>query len=194
METPIVGKQLRLFRESRNMKQQDFCEYTGIKQQTVSGIETGRSEPSTALLQMLFLKFPDLNPDWLLLGTGPMLRDGRALVPAAGADTPTPTPDPPAPTRARFTSGSATVEEADTLVELARAEEANKQLRERLEDARQEITWLRGKSTPSLYTADPMQLTAREYRMRPSACESSATGGKLVVLYGEQRVCDREAA
>lgn len=39
------------------------------------------------MLQLVFQKFPDLNPDWLLLGTGPMLRDGRELTPKPAAPT-----------------------------------------------------------------------------------------------------------
>lgn len=86
------------FRKLKGLSQQAFAERCGLEQGNVSQMEKG-TEPKQSNVTKLVLGFPDLNPDWLLLGTGSMLRDGRNLTPAAPPDEPTPTP-PAAPAAA----------------------------------------------------------------------------------------------
>lgn len=43
----------------------------------ISHMISGRSKPGFELLQKIFIRFPEINPDWLLLDKGPMLREGN---------------------------------------------------------------------------------------------------------------------
>lgn len=91
MET-TPGKRIQIFRESKGYKRASaFAEVAGLKPATLSSIETDRTAPSFDTLGALMSAFPDLNPDWLLTGTGSMLRDGRSLAPLPKDPTP-PTP------------------------------------------------------------------------------------------------------
>ena len=83
MET--IGTRIRAFRESRNLTQKDIFQATRgeIKQTTLSAIENGQAKPGFDTLAALLDTYPELSSDWLLRGTGPMLRDGRTLAPVA---------------------------------------------------------------------------------------------------------------
>ena len=41
---------------------------------SLSHIMSGRSNPTLSILRSVVSGFPDLNPEWVLMGTGPMLR------------------------------------------------------------------------------------------------------------------------
>lgn len=101
-------------------KKADFAECVGIERSTYDKMEKGPHKPSADNLEKIIAKFPDLNLNWLLLGAGPMLRAGRALVPSVPDG---PQPDPPTPA---FTSGPATVQHADSLL-------LREQMQERIE-------------------------------------------------------------
>ncbi len=50
----------------------DFCAKAGISAATLSHIKSGRSRPSLAILRGVVEGFPELNPEWVLLGRGEM--------------------------------------------------------------------------------------------------------------------------
>lgn len=77
MEQSFASRVLE-FRKFKGLSQQAFAERCGLEQGNVSQMEKG-TEPKQSNVTKLVAGFPDLNPDWLLLGTGPMLRDGRTL-------------------------------------------------------------------------------------------------------------------
>ena len=54
----------------------------GLDPNTMRKAMQGPSKPSFDTIEAITKKHPKLNPDWLLLGTGSMLRDGRTLTPA----------------------------------------------------------------------------------------------------------------
>mgnify|MGYP002622133348 CR=1 FL=1 len=54
----------------------DFCATTTISPATLSHITSGRSKPTLTILRNIVTSFPDLNPEWVMLGTGAMYRDG----------------------------------------------------------------------------------------------------------------------
>ncbi|NVO32933.1 helix-turn-helix domain-containing protein [Hymenobacter lapidiphilus] len=91
-----IGSRIAAFREARQLKQVDVFRATGIKQQTLSSVESG-TEPKSGIVAALLAAYPDLSPDWLLTGSGPMLRDGRALSPTAAPPTSPASPARPAP-------------------------------------------------------------------------------------------------
>ena len=64
-----------------NLTQEELGNLCGIKRGTVGTIVNGKTIPDADALGALLRKKPDLNPDWLLTGTGAMLRDGTSLTP-----------------------------------------------------------------------------------------------------------------
>ncbi len=56
----------------KQMTDGDFCAKAGISAATLSHIKSGRSRPSLAILRGVVEGFPDLNPEWVLLGRGEM--------------------------------------------------------------------------------------------------------------------------
>ncbi len=52
----------------------DFCAKAGISPAALSHIKSGRSKPSLTILRSVVSGFPELNPEWVMLGTGEMYR------------------------------------------------------------------------------------------------------------------------
>lgn len=52
---------------------QDFCKKTGISYANMVG-KSLKSELGGEQISSIFMKFPNINPDWLLLGKGEILR------------------------------------------------------------------------------------------------------------------------
>lgn len=91
-QTPY--QRLEIFWQSKGLKNMSaFAEAIKLSPGTVSAIKLRGSRPSNVVMLAIQKAFPDLNPEWALWGTGPMLRDGRALTPAPLL----PTADEPAP-------------------------------------------------------------------------------------------------
>lgn len=63
-----------IFRASKGYTQSRLAEILETQPGNISHILSGRSKPGFELLQKMFQRFPDLNPDWLFFGTGEMLR------------------------------------------------------------------------------------------------------------------------
>lgn len=63
---------------SEGLKSGQFAELLGISQGVVSHLLAGRNKPSFDLLQKILSRFPRINPDWLLLDSPQMYRDGSA--------------------------------------------------------------------------------------------------------------------
>lgn len=51
-----------------------LADLLGIQRSGLSHILSGRNKPGYDFIQKILLKFPDLNADWLILGTGNMLK------------------------------------------------------------------------------------------------------------------------
>ncbi|GAA4393338.1 helix-turn-helix transcriptional regulator [Hymenobacter koreensis] len=77
MDTTFASR-VKQFREFKGLAQQAFAERCQLTQGNVSQMEQG-TEPKQSNVAKIISGFPDLNPDWLLLGKGNMLRDGRNL-------------------------------------------------------------------------------------------------------------------
>ena len=73
----------------RNMSA--FAAAVKLKPGTLSAIKQRASKPTAAVLETIRHAFPDLSTEFILWGRGPMLKDGRALVPAGPSDEPPPT-------------------------------------------------------------------------------------------------------
>lgn len=83
MEEQSIGKRLSILMQAIDCKAAEFARQLGIRPSNVSHIVNGRSDPSCRLLQSIFTQFPNVNPDWLILGQGSMFRqqgEGRREV------------------------------------------------------------------------------------------------------------------
>lgn len=56
--------------EMEGMNSAIFASAIGIQGSTLSHILNGRNKPSLAVLQSILKRFPNINPDWLILGQG----------------------------------------------------------------------------------------------------------------------------
>ncbi|MBQ2200043.1 MAG: helix-turn-helix transcriptional regulator, partial [Bacteroidaceae bacterium] len=52
-----------------------FSQKTGISPASLSHITSGRSNPTLTILRNIVESFPELNPEWVLLGRGDMFRN-----------------------------------------------------------------------------------------------------------------------
>lgn len=73
-----MKEKLLLFKDAEGLTQSRLAEILETQPGNISHILSGRSKPGFELLQKLLLRFPRLNPDWLLLDKGPMYREDGA--------------------------------------------------------------------------------------------------------------------
>jgi transcriptional regulator with XRE-family HTH domain len=57
----------------------DFCKKLQIQRSALTHILSGRNNPSLSLVQKILQVFPEINPDWLLLDQGEMLRYNESM-------------------------------------------------------------------------------------------------------------------
>lgn len=67
-------EKIQLLMKIHQMSAADLAEKLGTERSGISHFLSGRNKPSLAFVQKLLEKFPELNPDWLLLNKGSMLR------------------------------------------------------------------------------------------------------------------------
>ena len=78
-----MQEKLRDFLNSEGLKPSQFADMLGVNPAGISHLLAGRNKPGYELLQKMLRRFPQLNPDWLLLDQGPMYRsEGAASAPA----------------------------------------------------------------------------------------------------------------
>ena len=73
-----MNRRLQQFLELEQLKPAQFADIMGIQRSNVSHILSGRNKPGFDFIQKFLLKFPSVNPDWLLLGRGKPLREQNA--------------------------------------------------------------------------------------------------------------------
>ena len=64
--------------EAQHMTQQVFADFLGINPATLSGIFNDRTKPTLNIVEAVKKKFPDINLDWLMFGSGSMFRSASA--------------------------------------------------------------------------------------------------------------------
>ncbi len=70
-----MKERLRRFMSAEAMNSTQLANELNIQASGISHILSGRNKPSYDFVTKLLTKFPNLNPDWLILGKGPMHRD-----------------------------------------------------------------------------------------------------------------------
>ncbi len=71
---------IRQLIETKPYKNGEFAELLGINPAGISHILAGRNNPGYDLLKKILTRFPNVSADWLLLGEGPMLRQGATNI------------------------------------------------------------------------------------------------------------------
>lgn len=66
-----IGENIRKLRRELNLTQQEFAERIGTVQNTVTGYETSRRNPSNQVITLICREF-NVNRNYLLTGEGPM--------------------------------------------------------------------------------------------------------------------------
>ncbi len=69
-----LNKRVLSIMEKQQMSKSTFATVLEISLPVLTHISSGRNKPGLELIQKLLIKFPALNPDWLLLGEGNMYR------------------------------------------------------------------------------------------------------------------------
>lgn len=69
---------LEKFIKQENLTPSRFAEIMGVQPSSISHILGGRNKPSYDFLEKMLLRFPKINPDWLLLGRGPIYRTSES--------------------------------------------------------------------------------------------------------------------
>ncbi len=60
------------------MSQQNFAQFLGISSASLSSIFTGRTKPTLNHVDAIRKKFPEINLDWLMFGSGNMFLDSTS--------------------------------------------------------------------------------------------------------------------
>ena len=60
---------------AKNLNNIQFCSITGISPASLSHITSNRSKPTLTILRNVINGFPDVSPEWIMMGTGPMFRN-----------------------------------------------------------------------------------------------------------------------
>ncbi len=69
-----INKRIMQLISVEGMKLSEFADYLGIPRSRMTHIKNGRNKPNVEFIIKLLAKFPNLNPEWLLLGKGTMFK------------------------------------------------------------------------------------------------------------------------
>lgn len=72
-----MNERLKQFLTMEAISPARFAEIIGINRSGISHLLSGRNKPSFEFIQKMLASYPDLNPDWLILGKGKPYKDGR---------------------------------------------------------------------------------------------------------------------
>lgn len=68
-----IGSRIRELRKTLKLNQSEFASRIGSVQNTITGYETGRREPSNQVVTLICREF-NINEDWLRTGEGEMFQ------------------------------------------------------------------------------------------------------------------------
>ena len=68
---------LKQFLTMEGLSPARFAEVMGIQRSGISHLLSGRNKPSFEFLEKMMTAYPDINPEWLILGKGRPYKSGR---------------------------------------------------------------------------------------------------------------------
>jgi hypothetical protein len=78
-----ITHRLQMYLDLKNLSTNEFEATIGVSQGTISKALLGKTNFRHSVLWDIFLKFPEINMDWLVTGRGAMLVDQSAPLPMA---------------------------------------------------------------------------------------------------------------
>ncbi len=72
-----MNSRLLQFLNAENITQAQFADSIGVARASISHIISGRNKPSYEFISSMMKQYPQLNPEWLILGKGRMYRDAQ---------------------------------------------------------------------------------------------------------------------
>ncbi|MFW6224155.1 MAG: helix-turn-helix domain-containing protein [Bacteroidota bacterium] len=69
-----MTERIRLLMEAQNLTASQFADRIHVQRSGLSHIMSGRNKASLDFVQKVLGSFPEVSPDWLINGTGPMIR------------------------------------------------------------------------------------------------------------------------
>lgn len=80
-----IGERIKMIIESEKMNEFSFSKRIGKSNTAVAKIVKGESKPGFEVIEAILTEFPMLNSDWLIQGTGQMLKSEQKDSIKAGA-------------------------------------------------------------------------------------------------------------
>lgn len=74
-----LNKRVLSIMEAKQLTRSGFSAALEVSLPVLTHISSGRNKPGLELIQKLLTTFPDLDPDWLLLGKGQMFRKTQEM-------------------------------------------------------------------------------------------------------------------
>lgn len=74
-----INKRVLYILDAKFLSKNAFAAMLEVSQPVLTHIASGRNKPGLDLITKILVKFPDISPDWLLLGQEPMYRVEKAL-------------------------------------------------------------------------------------------------------------------
>lgn len=71
----MIERLLEIMR-SKHLTSSQLADAIGVQRSGISHLLSGRNKPSLEFILKILSYYPDVNPDWLLFGKEPVLRDG----------------------------------------------------------------------------------------------------------------------
>jgi transcriptional regulator with XRE-family HTH domain len=68
---------LKLLLEVLDLSSAEFADSIGVQRSSISHILSGRNNPGLEFLQKILRAFPQVSPDWLIMGVGDLHRAGE---------------------------------------------------------------------------------------------------------------------
>jgi transcriptional regulator with XRE-family HTH domain len=73
-----MNERIKKLMETKNLSSTQFSDEIGIQRSSLSHILSGRNNPSLDFMLKIKSRFPEINLDWLLLGSGTMVEEKLA--------------------------------------------------------------------------------------------------------------------
>jgi transcriptional regulator with XRE-family HTH domain len=70
-----MNKRITALIRTKELTASEFARTIGVQPSSISHVLSGRNKPSLDFIIRVLKTYPDINPDWLLFGQGPMAKE-----------------------------------------------------------------------------------------------------------------------